>query len=327
MRPIRKFILAIAALVVITVIGTAGYILIERMSFLDALFMAVITISTVGYGEVQPLSPAGRIFTIFFIVTGVGTALYLFTAAAELIIEGQLREFLGTAAMTRRIHRMENHIIVCGFGRFGRVVVEELMRNNVPMVVIDSNPSVTPELDRLGVAHLTGSALHDEVLDDAGVGSARAIVVATGSEADNVYITLSAREKNPKIEIHARGESEAGIRRLKLAGAQQVVSVYQRGGMRIASSILRPAVVDFLELATPGRGDEIDLEEIQLESRSKLIGRTIREVENERQRLRVVAIKRGSDPIRLIPDSSTALAVGDLLVAIGDRESLGRLTD
>jgi len=327
MRPIRKLVLAIAALIVITTVGTAGYMMIEGMSFLDSLFMAVITISTVGYGEVQPLSSAGRIFTIFFIVTGVGTALYLFTAAAELIIEGQLRDFLGTAAMTRRIHRMENHIIVCGFGRFGRVVVEELMRNSVSMVVIDSNPAVTAELDKLGVAHLTGSALHDGVLDDAGVRGARAIVVATGSEADNVYITLSAREKNPKIEIHARAESEAGIRRLRLAGAQQVVSVYQRGGMRIASSILRPAVVDFLELATPGRGDEIDLEEVQIVARSKLIGRTIREVENEWQRLRIVAIKRGSDPIRLIPDSSTALAVGDLLVAIGDRESLGRLTD
>jgi len=300
---------------------------IESMSFLDALFMSVITISTVGYGEVHPLSSAGRIFTIFFIVTGVGTALYLFSATAGLIVEGQLREFLGAAAMTRRIHQMENHIIVCGFGRFGRVVVEELARNRVPLVVIDLDPAVNAELDKLGVAHLTGSALHDEVLDDAGVRSARAIVVATGSEADNVYITLSAREKNPQIEIHARADSEAGIRRLKLAGAQQVVSVFQRGGMRIASAILRPAVVDFLELATPGRGDEIDLEEVQVVPRSKLIGRTIREVENELQRLRVVAIKRGSDPIRLIPDSSTALDVGDLLVAIGDRESLGRLTD
>jgi voltage-gated potassium channel len=327
MRPGRKFFFAIAALISITMVGTVGYILIERMSFIDALYMSVITLSTVGYGEVHPLSPAGRIFTIAFILTGVGTAFYLFTVTAELIIEGRLREFLGTAAMTRRIHQMENHIIVCGFGRFGRVVVEELARNRVPQVVIDNDPAVAADLDKLGVAHLNASALLDEVLDEAGVKNARAIVVATGSEADNVYITLSAREKNPKIEIHARGETESGIRRLKLAGAHQVVSVFQRGGMRIAASILRPAVVDFLELATPGRGEEIDLDEIRIVEGSRMDGRAIRDIESESRRLRIVALKRGPDPIRLIPDPSTTVAIGDLIVAIGDSESLKRLAD
>jgi voltage-gated potassium channel len=175
------------------------------------------------------------------------------------------------------------------------------------------------------VLHVNGSALEDEILEEAGIGTARAIVVATDSDADNVYITLSAREKNPCIAIHARGESETGLRRLKSAGANQVISAYQRGGMRIASMILRPAVVDFLELATPGHGDEIDLEEIEIEPGSHAVGKTIEAVERATSKLRVVALKRGDDPISIIPDSSTVVKKGDHLVAIGDIESLRRL--
>ncbi len=325
--PGRRFVMAIVGLLTITAAGTLGYMLIEDMSFIDALYMSVITVSTVGFGEVKPLSHAGKLFTIGLITTGVGTALYLFTVTAELVIEGRLREFLGTSAMQRKIHQLEGHVVVCGFGRFGRVVVEELLRHSVKLVVIDSNPALAAELERLDVPHLTGSALEDEVLDEAGVRAARAIVVATGSDADNVYITLSAREKNPAIEIHARGESEPGIRRLRLAGAQQVVSVYQRGGMRIAATILRPAVVDFLELATPGHGDKIDLEEIRVAPGSHLIGKPIEQAEREVTRLRIVALKRGSDPISIVPDPSTKIASGDHLVAIGDREGLKRLAE
>lgn len=320
-------LLAVSGLIVLTGAGTVGYILIEKMSLLDALFMSVITISTVGYGEVKPLSADGRIFTIVLIITGVGTALYLLAVAAEVVIEGQLRDFLGISAMQRKIHQMENHVIVCGFGRFGRVVTEELQRHSVPVVVIDPDVALEKELARLDVLHVTGSALEDEILEEARIQSARAIVVATDSDADNVYITLSAREKNPGITIHARGESETGLRRLKSAGANQVISAYQRGGMRIASMILRPAVVDFLELATPGHGDEIDLEEIEIEPGSHAVGKTIEAVERGTAKLRVVALKRGDDPISLIPEPGTIVQAGDHLVAIGDRVSLQHLAE
>jgi voltage-gated potassium channel len=312
---------------VLTVVGAIGFRLIEGFSLVDALFMSVITISTVGFGEVHPLSPGGRIFTMVLIVTGVGTAFYLLATAAELLIEGQLRDFLGATAMQRKIHQLEGHVIICGYGRFGRVVAEELLHHSVPIVVIDPNPALSPEFERSGVLHLTASALEDDVLEAAAVRTARAIVVATGSDADNVYITLSAREKNPRLGIHARGESEAGLRRLRLAGADQIVSAYQRGGMRIASQILRPAVVDFLELAAPGRGHQVDLEEIRVIASSPLIGKTIESVERGVVRLRVVALKRGNEPIALIPDPATVIEAGDHLVAIGERASLKELAE
>ncbi len=295
------------------------------MSFLDALYMTVITISTVGYGEVKPLDDHGRIFTIGLIILGVGTAFYLFATMTEVIIEGQLRDYLGAKGMLRKIHNLENHVIICGFGRFGRAVAEELARHKVPMVIIDLQAGSAEDLTRLDIPHLIGDAMHDEVLEDAGIRAARAIVAATASDADNVYITLAAREKNPAISIHARGEGEVGLRRLKLAGADQVISAYQYGGYRVASTIVRPSVVDFIELFTSGRGEEIDLEEIRIPAGSRMVGKTVVEIEDSLGKLRIVALRRNDDPIRLIPKPSTTVNAGDLIVAIGDRSGLEAL--
>ena len=309
-----------------TVVGAAGYMLIEHWSVLDAFYMSVITISTVGYGEVKPLSPAGRLFTIGLIITGVGSAIYLFTVIGELVVEGRLREFLGKNAMNRKIHSLHEHVIVCGFGRFGRAVVEELVRNQVPMVVIEVDPVKQADLEVVGPLHVMGSALEDSILEDAGIGSARAIIVATGSDADNVYITLSAREKNPTILIYARGDSDAGLRRLKLAGANQVIAAYQWAGLRIAASILRPSVVDFLQLSVPGRESEVDMEEMKISPESPAAGKTIAAVERENPRLRIVALKRYDKSLELIPAPETQIKSDDLLVVIGESDSLKRLT-
>jgi voltage-gated potassium channel len=325
MTPTRRFALALSLVVLMTVIGAIGYMLIEHWSVLDAFYMSVITISTVGFGEVKPLSPAGRLFTIGLIVTGVGSAIYLFSVIGELVVEGRLREFLGKSAMNRKIHNLEQHVIVCGYRRFGRAVVEELTRKAVPMVVIEVDTAKQADLDALGALHVLGSALEDAVLDDAGVSAARAIIVATGSDADNVYITLSAREKNPKILIYARGDSDAGLRRLKLAGADQVVAAYQWAGMRIAASIVRPSVVDFLQLSVPGRESEVDLEEIRVSPASPAAGMSIALVEQQNPRLRIVAMKRNDQPLEMIPAPETKIEPGDLLVVIGESESLKRL--
>lgn len=312
---------------ILTAAGTVGFMLIERMSLIDALYMTVITISTVGYGEVKRLSPAGRLFTIGLIVFGVGNAAYLLAVVAEVLIEGRLREYMGATAMQRKIHELQGHVIICGFGRFGRVVAEELIRHSVPVVVIDPDASKSDELARLNVLHLAADATMDEILVEAGVVQARAIVVATSSDADNVYITLSAREKNHNLMIHARGESEGGMRRLKLAGADQVISAYQRGGMRVASTILRPSVVDFLELVAPGRGEEADLEQLRIEADSPMVGRSIGAIEKEAHKLRIVALKRDGEPIVLIPEGDTIVHSGDYLVVIGDRTSLRKLAE
>ena len=324
--PAKRFGFAIAGVTAIIILGAAGYVLIEGMTWIDGLYMAVTTVSTVGFGEVKPLSPEGRLFTIGLVIIGVSSAGYLLATATELVFEGSLREFFGRTAMDRKIHKLENHVIVCGFGRLGRAVVEELKKSDVPLVVVESERAKEAQLASMEVFYVIGSALQDSVMDDAGLRSARAVVVATPSDADNVYITLSVREKNPKAFVHARGDSEAGLRRLKLAGADQTVSAYQWGGMRIAASILRPSVVDFLELSAPGSESEVDLEEIRIGPDSSIKGLSISGVEQKFPRLRVVALKRGDQPISMIPDPATIIESGDLLVVIGETDSLNRLT-
>jgi voltage-gated potassium channel len=194
------------------------------------------------------------------------------------------------------------------------------------IVIIDHDRARQEELSQADLPHLIGSALEDAVLEEAGIRRARAIVIATASDADNVYITLSAREKSPSLRIHARAESETGAHRLRLAGADQVLWVYQWGAYRMAASIIRPSVVDFLELSVPGRGPEVDLEEIRVAAGSALVGKTIRSIEDGNQRLKIVAHKREDSEISLVPDSSAVIGVGDYLVIIGESGQIRRLS-
>jgi len=321
-----RLLISLAALLALMLLGTVGYMVLEHMTATNALYLTTVTISTVGYGDVVPVTTGGKLFTVFLILTGVGAALYILSQLAELVIEGRLRELFGRNVMEREIARLENHVIVCGFGRFGRAVVEELQRSRSLLVIIDSDTGKTDDLASLGVPYVVGSALSDETLDHAGVERAAAIVVATPSDSDNVFITLSARERNPRIRIHARAESEAGARRLRLAGANQVISAYQSGGAKIAASILRSAVVDFLEFSTLGRGEEdVALEEIRVAAACAMIGRTIGALEQQSPRLRIVALKRDGEPTRITPDGSTPVSEGDYLVVIGERSSLEQL--
>ena len=325
-HPTHRVYVAIAVVTALVAAGTGGYMLIERMSFIDAIYMTVITITTVGYEEVKRLDTSGRIFTMGLIFTGVGTAFYLFSSVTEAVVGGQLRELFERSAMNRKIHQLENHVILCGYGRFGRIVAEELRRDKILAVVIENDPGKEPELIRNEELYVLGSALDEGILEQAGIEKAADIVVATASDPDNVYISLSARSRNPGIRIHARAESEIGLKHLRLAGVDRAISSYQWSALRIANAIARPSVVDFLGLILPGRGDEeISIEEVMVPAQSHLIGKTIGEVERENERVRLVALKRGVEPIHLIPPSQTALAAGDLIIAIGARTSLSAL--
>ena len=319
--------LALAGIAVLVAFGTAGYVVIERMPLVDAIYMTVITISTVGFGEVKPLDTNGRIFTMVLIFTGVGTAFYVFAIVTEIVVGGQLREMIGRSAMNRRINQQTGHVIVCGYGRFGTIVVDELRRNGMTVVVVETNPAREAELIRENILYVLGSALEEDVLEQAGIQSASDIVVATASDPDNVYISLSARSKNPGIRIHARAESEIGLKHLQLAGADQAISSYQWSAVRIANAIARPSVVDFLNLILPGRGEEIGFEEVLVPLRSPLAGKTIATVEQENERVRIVALKRDDTPISLLPGPGTELRAGDLLIAIGSRANLRKLAE
>jgi len=282
----------------------------------------------VGYGEVKPLDTAGSIFTIALILTGVGTAYYVLAAVTEMVVGGQLRELLGKSAMVRKIHQLRGHVIVCGYGRFGRVVVDELRRHRTTLVVIENDPDKESSLIQTGELYVLGSALEESTLEQAGITAASEIVIATASDPDNVFIALSARSKNPQIRIHARAESEIGLKHLELAGVDQPISSYHWSAMRIANAIARPSVVDFLDLLMPGlRPEEFGLEEVRVPAQSSLSGRTIAALEHEGDRIRIVALKRGSEPMAFVPEPQTEVRPGDLFVAIGARPSLQRLAE
>jgi voltage-gated potassium channel len=321
----RRLIYAFLGLLAITLFGTVGYVVVEGWSWLDSLYMAVTTVSTVGFGEVHELSPRGRVFTMVLILGGVGAVFYLLSVLAEGVLEGHLRRLFMRSAMQKAIDKLEGHVIVCGYGRFGRVVVEEISRAKAPIVVVDQDPALEPELGASGLNFVIGSGSSDEVLQHAHVGSASAIVVATASEAESVFITLAARELNPSIRVYARGESEAGVRRLIRAGAHQVASPFQMGGLRVAAAIRRPAVVDFLELSSPRREESIDLEEIRIAPDSSLAGQSLAEVEAGLGRLRIVAIKRDGQSLRLVPQLDARIGPGDHLVVAGHHDALDRL--
>jgi voltage-gated potassium channel len=323
-RPGFRLAIALAILTALTAIGTAGYMLVEGAYWLDALYMTVITLSTVGFGEIIPLSSAGRIFTIGLILSGVGTAAYLVTSVAQLLAVDVLTKLVLGNPMQKQIDRVSNHVIVCGYGRLGLIVVEELTRNHVPVVIIESNAAREPELKQSTHPYLIGNATLDEVLLNAGLARARAVVAGTNSDPDNVFITLGAREHRRDIHIHARGETSESIRRLKQAGANYVLSAFQMGGLSLAASILRPSVAQFLEIARPRVGHEVDLEEIRVLAGARLIGSKLVDIERERPKLRIVALMRG-ERIDLIPEQTLQVQAGDYLVVIGERTALERL--
>jgi len=325
--PSARVVSSVCGLAALTLAGALGYIWIEGFSWIDALYMSIITISTVGYGEVRPLTPLGRLYTSGLIVVGVGVALFLLTRLAEAVFAGSLRDLIHRRSMQRSIDQLSDHIIVCGFGRFGQVVVDEIDPEARPVVVIESDLNREPALRRAGCPYILGSALDDHVLKEAGIERAAELVACTGSDADTLFITLSAREHHPEIRVHARAESETAIRRLRTAGAHQVISSYQMGAQRIAASILRPAVVDFLEIAKPRGGGEVDLEEVRVSAHSALAGRAIGQVEGREQLIRIVALKRGRERIELVPSADTSIRGGDHLVVIGERGALAELSE
>ncbi len=313
------------SLLALTAGGTIGYSLLEGVAPFDALYMTVITLSTVGYGEVVPLTPAGRWFTMGLIALGVGAVFHAAGSLAGFVIEGRLREMLGRKSMQRSIDRLHDHVIVCGFGRLGKAVGTKLNAREV--VVVDQDEAMQKEAEDAGHLFVHGSALEEAVLRSAGIERARALIAATGSDPDNVFIALSARELKPDIQIHARAETSAGVRRLKLSGASQVISPHEIAGQRIANALLRPGVVEFLELSDPGEGAEVDLEEVILSTSSRVDGVPIGELRNYGLHVAVVAIKRGDERIRLNPASDDVLRGGDHVVAIGDRDNLTRLAE
>jgi voltage-gated potassium channel len=324
MNPQRRLRWGIGAFLGIIAIGTGGYMAIEGWSFLDALYMTVITITTVGYAEVHPLSVGGRIFGIFLIVGGVGGAIYAVSGIIQYIVEGQIRTTWGRRRMKVKITKLRDHFILCGYGRVGEEIARTFKEEGVPFVIIDNRPDCITRVEQAGYLYLPGDATSDEVLREAGIEQARGLVAVVGSDADNTYITLSARQLNPDLFIEGRAGSQGAETKLKRAGADRIVFPHRIGGRRMAMLALRPAVVDFIDTVIYQRGREWQLENVDIGKNSSLVGLSIKAARSEIG-ITILAMKKKRGKLLANPPDEEIIENGDQLIIIGTKERLASL--
>lgn len=324
MDSLRRLLWSIGALVAIVVIGVIGYMVIEGWSFLDAIYMTITTITTVGFREVHPLSDAGRIFSIFIIIGGVGGALYVLTNIMGYILEGQFGITMGRRRMKNRIAKLKNHFILCGYGRVGQEIARVFNEEGAPFVIIANNEEHTARADKDGYLYIFGDATSDEVLKEAGIERAHGLVSAVGSDTDNTFITLSARELRPDLFIEARSSGPESEKKLRRAGADRVISPPAIGGRRMAMLALRPAVVDFIDTVAYGRGRELELENVDVAGGSPLIGRTMEQARSK-DGITVLAMSKKRGKLVANPPGEEIIEEGDRLIVIGTKGRLAVL--
>ena len=320
----RKLLWGLVVLVVIIMAGAVGYMLIEGWSFLDAIFMTIITITTVGYQEVQPLSDAGQIFSIFLMVGGVGSALYILGATVAFVIEGEFGVRLGRRQMKNRITKLRNHFIICGYGRVGQEIARVFVEEGVPFVAIDNDRDSIANAEKDGVPYIMANATDDDILREAGIKRARGLVVAVGSDADTTYITLTARQLRPDLPIEARASSGEAEAKIKKAGADRIISPHSIGARRMALLALRPAVVDFIDTVAYRHGQELQMENIAANEGSPLIGQSVAEA-SHRTKAAILAISKKSGRLLANPSAEETVELGDIIVAMGTRSQLAAL--
>ena len=322
---IKQFRLALLALVALVVLGTVGYHILEGWPLLDCLYMTVITLATVGFKEVGPLDGPGKVFTITLIIFGVGIVFWAGASLIEAVIGEQIWHALQRKRMQKHIDSMRDHYIICGFGRMGQQISRDLDREKVPYVVIELNPEQLPRLIAWDIPFIEGNASDDRALKAAGIERAKGLITVARSDEDNVFITLSAHALNPNLFIVARSILEENEGKLKMAGADRVMSPYVMGGRRMATAILRPNVLDFLELATYGEHPNMMIEELAISSDSCLVGQTIAGSKLRSEAgVTVVAIKRASGAMVPNPPADEVIAAGDVLIVLGVPEQLPR---
>jgi voltage-gated potassium channel len=318
---------ATALLLLIGGVGVVGYMTLSGMSLLDAVYMTAITLSTVGYREVAPLTPAAQIFTIGLIFSGLGVVLYGASLVAGDVIEGRLQRVFGRRRVLRQIEHLAEHYVVCGFGRMGRIVCKELAAKPVPFVVVEKDPATVRLLDEQGFMYVDGDATEDAVLNRAGIDRARGLVSALSRDEDNVYVVLSARQLKADLLIVARAEDDRSEIKLLRAGATRVVSPYVIGGSRMAGALLRPAVLDIVDLATHYRSMELRIEELVVAPDVFPAGVSLQSagLRDDESGLIIIAVKKASGEMIFNPAAQARIEAGDRLVVMGQQGALQTL--
>lgn len=305
--------------------GTSGYMLLEGWSFIESVYMVIITLSTVGFMEVKPLSDIARIMTMLVIFGGVGAFFYLGGSLAQMLVEGKFQNILGRRRVQKIIDELTGHYIVCGYGRIGRVVVQGIKNEGFDVVVIEKNPAALAQLEHKKTLFIPGDATMDEILLSAGLEKAKCLITVLAEDAANVFVTLTSRQLNPDITIVARTDNESHVPRLKQAGAERVFMPYNIGGLSLVQSVLRPTATSLMDLAIR-RDIKLQLEELPISDRSELAGKQVKDSGiRPRFDILIVGIKKISGEMVFNPGPETVIEAGDLLIALGNPENLQKL--
>jgi voltage-gated potassium channel len=312
----------------VLVIGTAGFTLIEGWPVFDSFYMTLTTMTTLGYGEVHPLSLGGRVFNSFLIVVGVTVIFITMGAVTQTIIELEFGELLRQRRSQRMIEKIEGHFIVCGYGRVGRGAIEELFHAKAPFVVIEINPERVQRAIQRGIMAINGDATRDDTLRDAGIARARGLIAALATDANNLFTILSAKGLNPNLYVATRAAEESAEQKMRQAGADAVMAPYALTGHRLAQSLLRPHVVQFLDLTMQNMGFEVEIEQVMVGENGRFTPKSIKDMQIGRDLgVIVLAIRKQDGRMLFNPPSDTVIVRGDCLIVMGERDRLQRLDE
>ena len=323
-----RALLIVSALAIVLAIGTAGFVLVEKWSVFDAFYMALISITTVGYKEVHDLSFAGQVFNVFFLLLGVSVMFLAIGTITQFVIAVQLGEFFGRRRTKRMIDKLHDHYLLCGYGRVGRAASDELARSGVPFVVIDTDSERIDLAAKRGMLTMQADAASDESLKEAGIQRARGLIAALATDAQNLFLVLSARALNRQLKVASRVDEEESEIKFRRAGADATFRPYNITGFRLAQAMLRPHVFEFLDMTTPtvDLGHNIGIEQVQVSEKCELAGKSLKDMQLRRDlNVIVLAVRRASGAMEFNPSADTVVNGNDHLIVMGDLQQMNRL--
>jgi voltage-gated potassium channel len=329
-RPFRQFILPFLVLWILIVVGTFGYMIIEGFRFLNAFYMTIITVTTVGYGEVEPLSDGGKVFTSFLIITSFGTFAYAVSTITRFVVDGEFNQLFKQQKLSAAIEQLSDHVIICGYGRNGRQAAQVLKKHDKRFVVIEKNPDLTETINhRYKDLVLSGDSTQDETLLKAGILRAKALITTLPVDADNMFIVLTARNLNPKLSIISRASDDGSDTKIKIAGADNVIMPDKVGGAHMASLVMKPDVMEFLDHVTAQGGDNNNLEEITFNNIPEhLRNKTLRDLEiRNRSGANIIGFKTGDGSYIINPSADTKIIPEAKIFVLGTPDQIKKLKE
>jgi len=328
MDKLKKLIISTVASFFILFAGTSGYMVIEKWDLMDSIYMTVLTLGSVGYSEVHPLSSNGRVFTIFLIISGMSLVMYLAGVVVQFVVEGEMRHILGRRKLDKSISRLKDHYIVCGYGRIGRTLCNQIKEQNSEVVVVEKNEELIPVFEKDNILYVHGDASNDSTLLKASIHNAKSLIAVLATDADNVFLVLTARQLNPNIYIMARAGSDGVKSKLLAAGANRVESPYEVGAVSMALKLLRPSVSNFLDIALSRKQRAIQIEEVTISPKSKILNVMLKDSGiRQNYNIIIIAIKKKDGEMIFNPSFETFMEAGDTIIAMGRASNLKKFNE